>query len=284
MERIHPDGFFEAVFPRAASSRSPTGWRSRTTRAIPGSSSTPTSFGPVLTDFDLHLLGEGTHYQNYERLGAHLRTHEGFRGVHFAVWAPNAHAGQRGRQLQPLGRPPPPDAELRLDAGSGRSSSPTCGEGEVYKFEIKSRYHGYLVEKADPYGFAAELRPRPPRSSGTSRKFTLGTTTSGWPNRDEAPGARRARSSVYEVHLGSWKRKVEEGNRFLTYRELADELVEYLEGDGLHPRRAAADQRAPVRRQLGLSARRLLRADVAVRHARRLRLLRRHAAPARLSA
>ena len=109
--------------------------------------------------------------------------------------------------------------------------------------------------------------PRPPRSSGTST-VRAGTTTNGWrtARRRQALDAPDRRST--RCHLGSWRRKVEEGNRFLTYRELADQLVEYLKETGLHPRRADADQRAPVRRQLGLSAGRLLRPDVAVRHAR----------------
>ena len=79
----------------------------------------PYLFGPVLTDFDLHLLGEGTHYRNYERLGAHLRTHRGFRGVHFAVWAPERAAGQRHRQLQSLGRPAASHGQPRRDGDLG---------------------------------------------------------------------------------------------------------------------------------------------------------------------
>ena len=119
----------------------------------------PYQFGPVLTDFDLHLLGEGTHYRNYERLGAHIRTHQGFRGVHFAVWAPNA---QRvsvignfnhwdGRR-HPMGN--------RGATGIWEIFIPDLCQGEVYKYEIKSRHDGYLVLKSDPYGFAAELRPK----------------------------------------------------------------------------------------------------------------------------
>ena len=89
MERVHPDGFFERPFPDR---HEPFAYRLAVENHQGHSWEflDPYQFGPVLTDFDLHLLSEGTHYKNYERLGAHLRTHEGVRGVHFAVWAPNA--------------------------------------------------------------------------------------------------------------------------------------------------------------------------------------------------
>ena len=182
----------------------------------------------MLTDFDLHLLGEGTHYRNYERLGAHLREHEGFRGVHFAVWAPNAHAGQRGRQLQPLGRPPAPDAAAGAARASGSCSSPTCRQGEVYKFEIKSRHNGYLVQKSDPYGFAAELRPKT-ASVVWDVTSSPGATTSGWPTRRPAGSARPADRRSTRCTSARGSGTAEQGDRFLNYRELADELVAHLE-------------------------------------------------------
>ena len=240
-------------------------------------------FGPVLTDFDLHLLGEGTHYRNFERLGAHLRD---ARGV-------------PRRPLRRLGARTPMRVSVvgNFNHWDGRrhpmrSCGPTgiweifipdLGQGEVYKFEIKSR----LQQLPRPEGRPLRLRRRAAAQDRVDRlgrhQLRAGTTTTGWRTASRRQGLD-APISIYEVHLGSWKRKLEEGNRFLNYRELADELVEYLERHALHPRRADADQRAPVRRQLGLPAGRLLRPDLAARHARRLRLLRRHAAPARLSA
>jgi len=102
--------------------------------------------------------------------------------------------------------------------------------GEVYKFEIKSRHNGYLVQKSDPYGFAAEMRPKTASVVWDVTKFE-------WHDQDwmKARAARQgldAPISVYECHLGSWKRRPEEGDRFLTYRELADELVVYLQDTG----------------------------------------------------
>src|SRR5262249_41213881 len=225
-ERIHGDGFFVKVFPDR---KAPFPYR-LAVEDYDGHSwqfVDAYQFGPVLSDFDLHLLNEGTHYKNYEKLGAHLRTHQGFRGVHFAVWAPNAlRVSVVGNFNHWDGRRHP-----MRNCGTGgfwEIFIPDLSQGEVYKFEIKSRYHGYLVEKADPYAFFAELRPR-------TASVVWDITRFPWHDADWID--RRARThwldapiAIYEVHLGSWRRKPEDGNRWLNYRELADQLVEYLEG------------------------------------------------------
>ena len=227
MERIHPDGFFVGRLRRPDPGRSRTGSGSRTTRGIPGISSTPISFGPVLTDFDLHLLGEGTHYRNYERLGAHIRTHRGFRGVHFAVWAPNA---QRvsvignfnhwdGRR-HPMGN--------RGATGIWEIFIPDLCQGEVYKYEVKSRHDGYLVQKSDPYGFAAELRPKTASVVWDVTKFA-------WHDQDWiADASRAAGPRPADRRLRGPPRLVEAkaastASAFLNYRELADQLVAHLD-------------------------------------------------------
>ncbi|MBV8265362.1 MAG: 1,4-alpha-glucan branching enzyme, partial [Planctomycetaceae bacterium] len=224
MDRIHPDGLFECVFPDC---RGPfpyhlaledyEGYSSEFVDAY--------QFGPVLTDFDLHLLGEGTHYRNFERLGAHIREHEGVRGVHFAVWAPNA---MRVSVIGDFNRWDGRRHPMRSCGSSGiwEIFIPDLGQGEIYKFEIKSRYNSYLVQKADPYGFASELRPK-------TASIVWDVTSFRWNDDDWMRDRERTQDlhspiAIYEVHLGSWKRKVEEGNRFLNYRELADDLVEYL--------------------------------------------------------
>jgi 1,4-alpha-glucan branching enzyme len=189
----------------------------------------PYGFGPVLTDFDHHLLSEGTHYRNFEKLGAHLITHQGFGGVHFAVWAPNAqrvsvignfnHWDGRRHPMRSCG----PNGIWELFV-------PDLVEGEVYKFEIKSRYHDYLVEKTDPYGFAAEVRPKTASIVWDIDDFRWSDQK--WLDERAKRQALDAPLSIYELHLGSWKRRPEEGHRWLTYRELADELVEHLNGLG----------------------------------------------------
>ena len=228
MERLHPDGFFEHTFSDHAEAF-PYRIAVEDHEGHSWYFVDPYAFGPVLTDFDLHLLGEGTHYKNYERLGAHLKTHEGFRGVHFAVWAPNAaRVSVVGNFNHWDGRRHP--LRSRGPTGLWEIFIPDLSQGEVYKFEIKSRHNDYLVEKADPYGFFAENRPR--TASIVWDVMAFQWHDDDWmANRAEKQGLNSP-ISVYEVHLGSWKRKVEEGNRFLTYRELADDLVAYLDGMG----------------------------------------------------
>ncbi len=228
MTRLHPDGFFEALF---LDRREAFPYRILTEdhRGHSWQRVDPYQFGRVLTDFDLHLLSEGTHYQNYKKLGAHVITHQGFRGVHFAVWAPNAqrvsvvgnfnHWDGRRHPMRNCGQ-----------GGLWELFVPDLVEGEVYKFEIKSRYHGYMVEKADPYAFRSEYRPR-------TASVVCDITNFDWHDQDWMAKREKAQGldapvSIYEVHLGSWKRQVEHGQGFLTYRELADQLVEYLDGLG----------------------------------------------------
>jgi 1,4-alpha-glucan branching enzyme len=225
MDRLHPDGFFECAFLDRAE-KFP--YRLAVEDYVGNSWEfvDPYQFGPVLTDFDLHLLGEGTHYRNFERLGAHIREHEGFRGVHFAVWAPNAmrvsvvgnfnHWDGRRHPLRNCG-----------PTGIWEIFLPEISQEEVYKYEIKSRFHSYLVLKADPYGFAAEVRPKTASIVWDVTKFEWDDDE--WMAKREQIQSLHSPIAFYEVHLGSWRRKPEEGNRFLTYRELADQLVEHLE-------------------------------------------------------
>ncbi len=225
MERIHPDGFFVCRF-AGRKSRFPYRLRVENGEGHSWDFVDPYLFGPVLTDFDLHLLGEGTHYRNYERLGAHLRTHEGFRGVHFAIWAPNAarvsvigNFNHWDGRRHPLGN--------RGATGIWEIFIPDLCQGEVYKYEIKSRHDGYLVLKSDPYGFAAEVRPRTASVVWDTAEFSWNDHE--WlATRVERQGLDKP-IAVYEVHLGSWKRGDDHGNPFLNYRELAEQLVAHLD-------------------------------------------------------
>jgi 1,4-alpha-glucan branching enzyme len=225
MEQIHPAGFFVAVF-SGRTSAFPYRLRVESFEKHAWEFADPYRYGPILTDFDLHLLGEGTHYRNYERLGAHVRTHQGIAGVHFAVWAPNA---QRvsvignfnhwdGRR-HPMGN--------RGATGVWELFIPGLGQGEVYKYEVKSRHQGYLMQKSDPYGFAAELRPKTASIVWDVTRFCWHDEQ--WiASRPERQGLDQP-IAVYEVHLGSWKRDVAHDNGFFNYRELADQLVAHLD-------------------------------------------------------
>jgi 1,4-alpha-glucan branching enzyme len=182
----------------------------------------------ALSEFDLYLLVEGTHYRAYEKLGAHLTEKDGRRGVHFAVWAPNA------KQVSVIGEfndwNPQANSMRPSSAGVWECFVPDIGQGATYKYHIESRYSDYKVDKADPYGFAAEVRPQ----TG-SRVWNLEEYS--W--HDDAWMAGRAKKnglgsaiSIYEVHLGSWRRAPEEGNRWLSYRELAPLLATYVHEAG----------------------------------------------------
>jgi len=228
MERLHEGGFFELVFPGrtkpfpyrlAIENHEGHGWEFVDAY----------QFGPVLTDYDLHLLGEGKDLRNFRKLGARIIRHEGFLGVNFAVWAPNAQrVSVVGNFNHWDGRRHP--MRTRGQGGIWELFVPDLVQGEVYKFEIKSRHNGYLVSKTDPYGFFAEDRPRTASVVWDVDHFEW--TDDEWMEHRARWQGLDAPISVYEIHLGSWRRRPEEGNRFLTYRELADELVEDLHETG----------------------------------------------------
>ncbi len=179
----------------------------------------------VLTDFDLHLIGEGTHYKNYEKLGAHVVEIDGSSGVHFAVWAPNA------KRVSIIGNFNGWDdkkhpMKLLDDSGIWEMFIPGLGEGELYKFAIKSKYKGYREQKADPFAFYFEVRPKSAAivyNINNKHKWQ----DAEWMQMREKRNWFESPISIYEVHLGSWMRVPEENNRFLTYRELADKLIPY---------------------------------------------------------
>jgi 1,4-alpha-glucan branching enzyme len=187
------------------------------------------AFPPVLTEFDLHLMGEGTHYLKYEKLGAHVREIDGVRGVHFAVWAPNA---RRVSVVGDFNRWDGRTNPMRHDGSSGvwEIFLPGLGEGELYKFEIISRTGSRLEPKADPYGFCAELRPK--SSSVVYDIDRYKWQDAEWMMQRAKREWLRAPIAAYEVHLGSWRRGGPDGNRWLTYRELAETLIPYAKGLG----------------------------------------------------
>jgi len=189
----------------------------------------PYAFPPLLTDFDLHLFAEGTFYKAYEKLGGHLRTVGHITGVHFVVWAPNAvRVSVVGDFNRWDGRCHP--MTNRGATGLWELFIPDLPEFTLYKYEIRSRHHDALLLKADPYARTSELRPR---TASVVRDLTRYT----W--HDRAWMTARAQRdplvapfSIYEVHLGSWMRVPEEGNRWLTYRELAQKLIPYVKDLG----------------------------------------------------
>ncbi|HET6725032.1 MAG TPA: 1,4-alpha-glucan branching protein GlgB [Gammaproteobacteria bacterium] len=221
-KRIHPAGLWEATLSKPA--------RYRLYAKVPGSEfdcEDVYRFGEVLGELDVHLLAEGRHLRNFERLGAHPAEMDGVAGTAFAVWAPNARrvsvvgdfCNWDGRRL-PMRR--------RHECGVWELFVPHVGPGAVYKYEIKSRDGALLPLKADPYGFYAE---HPPRTASIVQPLAdLVWKDDAWIAARAAAQSRHAPISIYEVHLGSWRRA--DGNRYLSYRELADTLVPYVKDMG----------------------------------------------------
>jgi 1,4-alpha-glucan branching enzyme len=188
----------------------------------------PYRFPPTLGEMDLYLSGEGTHHRIYDRLGAHTREIEGIGGVSFAVWAPNARGVSvvgdfnfwNGRlyPMRSLGA-----------SGIWEIFLPGVTEGVRYKYEIRGA-DGSLRVKSDPYAFATELRPHTASIVGNTEHYSWGDE--GWMRARASRNPRHEPMAIYEVHLGSWKRVPEEGNRWLTYREIAPLLVEHVKKFG----------------------------------------------------
>ncbi len=184
---------------------------------------------PFLTDFDIYLWSEGSHIRAYEKMGAHPTMRDGVPGTHFAVWAPNArHVSVVGDFNDwETGRHP---LKPRGVSGIWEGFIPRVGVGALYKYTILSQFGNYYVTKADPYGFASEIRPQT-----ASKVWELGGYTwndADWMSRRKQAHGLGAPISIYEVHLGSWMRVPEEGNRWLTYRELATRLADYVANMG----------------------------------------------------
>jgi 1,4-alpha-glucan branching enzyme len=178
-----------------------------------------------LTDFDIHLWAEGSHFRIYEKLGAHLAERDGTAGVRFAVWAPDA------GEVSVIGdfngwRPGIHPLHPVRSTGVWEGFIPGTRAGALYKYSITSRVNNYRVDKADPCGFATEIRPQTASKVWDLSGHAWGDTE--WMKRRGRANALDAPLSIYEVHLGSWRRVPEEGNRWLTYRELAPRLTEYV--------------------------------------------------------
>jgi 1,4-alpha-glucan branching enzyme len=225
MTRVHPDGVFEGFLPDAT--RETIDYRLRVSWGDGGVSDLddPYRYGPVLTSFDQYLFGEGTHLRAFDRLGARQVTH-GVRGVHFAVWAPNARRvsvvgdfnGWDGR-VHPM--------RALVPAGLWEIFLPDVGDGGKYKFEIVPR-QGAPILKADPYGRYFET---PPQTASIVYSDDYAWRDDEWlAERRERAMWHRQPMSVYEVHLGSWRRH--QDGQPLSYRELADTLVPYVHDMG----------------------------------------------------
>lgn len=183
----------------------------------------PYCFPAQLSDFDLHLFLEGKHWHAYRFLGAHTHSVEGIEGVLFSTWAPNAErVSIVGNFNQWDGRSH--QMRCRGDSGVWELFIPNMQAGELYKFEIRNRNDNSLHLKMDPYGQQSELRPG--TASIVAPDSSFNWTDDAWLEQRKQSRWLQQPNSTYEVHLGSWRRN--EQGEFLNYRELADQLVDYV--------------------------------------------------------
>ncbi|KYF52934.1 glycogen-branching enzyme [Sorangium cellulosum] len=231
MKRVHPAGLFEARFPGVSYPKEGRFHYKLDLRYPDGNASVerdPYAMQPTLGDVDLHLLAEGKHWELYRVLGAHVREVDGVSGTAFAVWAPNA------RRVSVIGDfncwDGRRNAMRRMGEGFWEIFIPGLGEGALYKYEIKTQ-EGHITAKTDPLAQEMELRPATAARVTTSR-YTF--QDDAWMRTRGELDSRKKPIAIYEVHAGSWRRvqgegpPYEHGMRWMTYRELADHLVDYV--------------------------------------------------------
>jgi 1,4-alpha-glucan branching enzyme len=228
MRRIHPAGLFEAICPVPEQPSQRYQFRVAGHDGEVTTMHDPYSFSSLLTDFDFYLFGQGRHERIYEKLGAQVRTVDGVTGTNFAVWAPNATAvsviGEFNRwdtRRHPMRK--------HIPSGIWELFVPDVGPGQQYKFRVRS-WDGDIVDKTDPYGFAAELPPRTASIVADLSRFRWTDDT--WMEQRRTRDPLNQPISMYEVHLGSWQRTSDRQHGWLNYRELARRLVDYCHQQG----------------------------------------------------
>ena len=228
MRRIHPSGLYEGLMPQLDSTPPQYRFRLSTSSGKTIEMQDPYAVPSMISDFDRHLFNAGQHWKIYEKLGAHVRDVEGHSGVNFAVWAPNAQSVQligdfnhwdgRSHCMQ-----------KQIPSGIWELFIPQIGVGQKYKYRVRM-LDGQVVDKTDPYGFFAEL---PPRTASIVQSLDdYKWNDKQWLERRKNENQLEKPMSIYEVHLGSW-RKCDKGvHGWMNYREIAHQLVQYCKEMG----------------------------------------------------
>jgi len=227
LQKVHPSGFFSGIFPEIEIPLHPR-LRASFNSGHESTWLDPYSFLPLLSDLDRYLFGEGRHHHIHEKLGAHVCEVDNIPGVVFRVWAPNA------KRVSVIGDFNSWDGRRHVmrvlgTCGIWEIFIPELKEGAIYKFELKTKAN-HIILKADPYGSYAEVRPK---------TATIVYSLAGYQWHDEQWMARRRKKraydqpmSIYEVHLGSWRRPEDRPHRYLSYRDLIEELIPYVKDLG----------------------------------------------------
>jgi 1,4-alpha-glucan branching enzyme len=179
----------------------------------------------LLTERDLYLFNEGSHIRLYRHMGAHPMTENGKSGVHFAVWAPDAESVSVMGTFNAWDKSSLP-MKPRDNSGIWERFVPGAAHGDSYKYQVSSRNLGYRSDRADPFAFHCET---PPHTASKVWDISYEWSDGGWMADRGKRNALEVPMSIYETHLGSWRRVPEDGNRFLTYREIAPQLAAYVE-------------------------------------------------------
>lgn len=182
----------------------------------------------LLTDFDIHLFKTGKHFKLYEKMGSHITTMNGKKGTYFAVWAPNARAVSVIGNFNGWNNGKHALSPRWDESGIWEGFFTDIPKGEVYKYAIHSNTGDYL-EKADPFALFAEV---PPKTASIVWETNYTWKDKKWLEKRKSETGKTKPYSVYELHIGSWRRKLEDGNRSLSYGELATELVDYVKEMG----------------------------------------------------
>jgi len=222
MEKVSDEGLFVAELDKTWATV-PYHFEAKTFEKTTESYADPYVFDSFLSDYDVYLFGEGRHLQIYDKLGAHLREVDGVTGVNFAVWAPNCY------KVSVVGDFNRWDNRTHAMVSRGPSGIweifiPNIDVGTAYKYEVKSHNRGYTAEKSDPYGFYAEVRPNTASIVYDINQYEW--EDDDWITQRAEQDPLEQAMNMYEIHLGSWK--LNDEGEYLTYRELADELIPYL--------------------------------------------------------
>jgi 1,4-alpha-glucan branching enzyme len=178
----------------------------------------------LITDDDSHWFNEGSHFRLYDKLGAHIVDHAGQTGTYFAVWAPNAERVSLIGNFNDWDKSRHP-LSPKSSTGIWEGFFPGIGKGSLYKYHIVSRHSGYRVDKADPFSFFNEI---PPKTASIVWDLDYQWHDQAWMAKRRQQNRLDKPMAIYEMHIGSWRRVLQDGNRSLSYRELAEPLAEYL--------------------------------------------------------